>query len=93
MKVLYKYNAPHAVLEKYLKFIDNLEKRLELAKKLSCHTVVIDVRRYFYVKLLRKSLVWLRIRTFLDICATRGSCAADGLQSEITASVGRVFLC
>jgi len=44
LKVLHKYNAPHAVLEKYLKFIDNLEKRLELAKKLSCHTAVIDVR-------------------------------------------------
>ncbi|KAG5338991.1 SPE39 protein, partial [Acromyrmex charruanus] len=43
LKVLYKYNAPHAVLEKYLKFIDNLEKRLELAKKLSCHTIVIDI--------------------------------------------------
>ncbi|KYQ46906.1 VPS33B-interacting protein [Trachymyrmex zeteki] len=43
LKVLYKYNAPHAVLEKYLKFIENLEKRLELAKKLSCHTIVIDI--------------------------------------------------
>ncbi|XP_011864814.1 PREDICTED: spermatogenesis-defective protein 39 homolog [Vollenhovia emeryi] len=43
LKVLYKYNAPHAVLEKYLKFVDNLEKRLELAKKLSCHTAVIDI--------------------------------------------------
>lgn len=43
LKVLYKYNASHAVLEKYLKFIDNLEKRLELAKKLSCHAIVIDI--------------------------------------------------
>ncbi|XP_018395329.1 PREDICTED: spermatogenesis-defective protein 39 homolog isoform X2 [Cyphomyrmex costatus] len=43
LKILYKYNAPHTVLEKYLKFIDNLEKRLELAKKLSCHTIVIDI--------------------------------------------------
>ncbi|XP_012535647.1 spermatogenesis-defective protein 39 homolog [Monomorium pharaonis] len=43
LKILYKYNAPHVVLEKYLKFIDNLEKRLELAKKLSCHTIVIDI--------------------------------------------------
>ncbi|EZA61897.1 hypothetical protein DMN91_006122 [Ooceraea biroi] len=43
LKILYKNNASHAVLEKYLKFVDNLEKRLELAKKLSCHTVVIDI--------------------------------------------------
>ncbi|KAH0948002.1 hypothetical protein HN011_010085 [Eciton burchellii] len=43
LKVLYKNNASHAVLEKYLKFVDNLEKRLELAKKLSCHTIVIDI--------------------------------------------------
>ncbi|KAL0101100.1 hypothetical protein PUN28_018747 [Cardiocondyla obscurior] len=43
LRILYKYNAPHTVLEKYLKFIDNLEKRLELAKKLSCHTIVIDI--------------------------------------------------
>jgi len=43
LKVLYKHNAPHAVLEKYLKFIDNLDKRLELAKRLSCHTIVIDI--------------------------------------------------
>ncbi|XP_012214455.1 spermatogenesis-defective protein 39 homolog [Linepithema humile] len=43
LKVLNKHNAPCAILEKYLKFVDNLEKRLELAKKLSCHTVVIDI--------------------------------------------------
>jgi len=43
LKVLHKYNAPHSVLEKYLKFIDNLQKRLELAQKLSCHTIVIDI--------------------------------------------------
>ncbi|EFN76896.1 Uncharacterized protein C14orf133 [Harpegnathos saltator] len=43
LKVLHKHNAPYAVLEKYLKFVDNLEKRLELAKKLSCHTIVIDI--------------------------------------------------
>ncbi|XP_014489093.1 PREDICTED: spermatogenesis-defective protein 39 homolog [Dinoponera quadriceps] len=43
LKVLHKHNASHAVLEKYLKFVDNLEKRLELAKKLSCHTTAIDI--------------------------------------------------
>ena len=43
LKVLYEHNAPGTILEKYLKFIDNLEKRLELAKKLSCHTIVIDI--------------------------------------------------
>ncbi|GAB1859549.1 Spermatogenesis-defective protein 39 homolog [Camponotus japonicus] len=43
LKVLYKHNAPCAILEKYLKFVDNLEKRMELAKKLSCHTIVIDI--------------------------------------------------
>ncbi|XP_029158814.1 spermatogenesis-defective protein 39 homolog [Nylanderia fulva] len=43
LKVLYKHNATCAVLEKYLKFVDNLEKRLELAKKLSCHTIIIDI--------------------------------------------------
>lgn len=43
LKVLHKHNAPSAVLEKYLKFVDSLEKRLELAKKLLCHTIVIDV--------------------------------------------------
>ncbi|XP_032675777.1 spermatogenesis-defective protein 39 homolog [Odontomachus brunneus] len=43
LKVLHKHNAPYAILEKYLKFVDNLEKRLELAKKLSCYTIVTDI--------------------------------------------------
>ncbi|XP_020287643.1 spermatogenesis-defective protein 39 homolog [Pseudomyrmex gracilis] len=43
LQVLHKHNAPYAILEKYLKFVDSLEKRLELAKRLSCHIVVIDV--------------------------------------------------
>lgn len=43
LKILHKYNASGTVLEKYLKFVDNLEKRLELAKKFSCHTIVIDI--------------------------------------------------
>ncbi|XP_072764849.1 spermatogenesis-defective protein 39 homolog [Anoplolepis gracilipes] len=43
LKVLYEHNASSAILEKYLKFVDNLEKRLALAKKLSCHTIVIDI--------------------------------------------------
>lgn len=43
LKILHKYDAPYALLEKYLKFVEDLEKRLELAKKLSYHTIVIDV--------------------------------------------------
>ncbi|XP_071159395.1 spermatogenesis-defective protein 39 homolog isoform X3 [Mytilus edulis] len=41
-QILNQCNPPLEVLTKYLKLIDNTEKRLELAKKFKCHNVVIE---------------------------------------------------
>ncbi|CAK9833886.1 Spermatogenesis-defective protein 39 homolog [Anthophora retusa] len=43
LKILHKNNAPFEVLEKYLKFVDNLERRLELAKAMHCFRIAIDI--------------------------------------------------
>ncbi|XP_066600718.1 spermatogenesis-defective protein 39 homolog [Prorops nasuta] len=43
LDVLHKSHAPLNILEKYLKYVDNSEDRLELAKKLSCCRAVIDI--------------------------------------------------
>lgn len=39
-----KREAPYNVLEKYFEVIGNYDKRLEVAKQVSCHKAVIDVR-------------------------------------------------
>ncbi|CAC5419564.1 VIPAS39 [Mytilus coruscus] len=41
-QILNQCNAPLEVLTKYLKLIDNTEKRLDLARKFKCHNVVIE---------------------------------------------------
>ena len=41
-QILNQCRAPLEVLTKYLKLIDNIEKRLDLAKKFKCHNVVIE---------------------------------------------------
>lgn len=38
-----RLGAPKTLLTSYLEFVDNLDKRLALAKKLQCHRSVIDV--------------------------------------------------
>ncbi|CAK9807211.1 Spermatogenesis-defective protein 39 homolog [Anthophora plagiata] len=43
LKILHKNNAPFEVLKKYLKFVDNLERRLELAKTMHCFRIAIDI--------------------------------------------------
>ena len=43
LKILYKNSAPPEVLEKYLKYIDNIERRLELSKNMHCFRMAIDV--------------------------------------------------
>ncbi|XP_033327898.1 spermatogenesis-defective protein 39 homolog [Megalopta genalis] len=43
IKILYKNKAPTHILEKYLKHVDNVEKRLELAKNMHCFRIVIDI--------------------------------------------------
>ncbi|XP_076763003.1 spermatogenesis-defective protein 39 homolog isoform X1 [Xylocopa sonorina] len=43
LKVLHKNNAPSDVLEKYLKYVDNVERRLELAKNMHCFRIAIDI--------------------------------------------------
>lgn len=40
--VLHKSDAPSDVVAKYLKLVDDIEKRLELAKKMQCHEAIID---------------------------------------------------
>ncbi|XP_076395495.1 spermatogenesis-defective protein 39 homolog isoform X3 [Megachile rotundata] len=43
LKILQKNKAPSAILEKYLKYVDNVEKRLELAKNMHCFRIAIDI--------------------------------------------------
>ncbi|XP_012284580.1 spermatogenesis-defective protein 39 homolog [Orussus abietinus] len=43
LKILHEHNAPSAVLDKYLNYVDNIGKRLEIAKKFQCDKTVIDI--------------------------------------------------
>lgn len=43
LKTIHKVSAPPEILEKYLKFVDNVEKRLELAKEMRCYRIAIDI--------------------------------------------------
>lgn len=43
VKLLHKAQAPLDVLEQYLKYVDNIDKRLELAKSFNCYRIAIDV--------------------------------------------------
>ncbi|KZC13424.1 PREDICTED: spermatogenesis-defective protein 39 homolog [Dufourea novaeangliae] len=43
LKILHKNHAPSDVLEEYLKYVDNIERRLELAKNMHCFRVAIDI--------------------------------------------------
>ncbi|XP_043251446.1 spermatogenesis-defective protein 39 homolog isoform X2 [Colletes gigas] len=43
LKILHKNNASFNILEKYIKYIDNLERRLELAKTMHCFRIAIDI--------------------------------------------------
>ncbi|XP_076238832.1 spermatogenesis-defective protein 39 homolog [Calliopsis andreniformis] len=43
LKILHKNKAAADVLEKYLKYVDNVERRLELAKKMHCFRIAIDI--------------------------------------------------
>ncbi|XP_064600703.1 spermatogenesis-defective protein 39 homolog isoform X2 [Liolophura sinensis] len=40
--VLHKTGAPSDILSKYLKLVDDVERRLTLAKKYGCHDAVVD---------------------------------------------------
>lgn len=43
LKLLHKAQAPLNVLEKYLKYVDSIGKRLELAKSFHCYRIAIDI--------------------------------------------------
>lgn len=43
MTQLHKYSAPAEILVSYLELIENLETRMETAKRVQCHRAVIDV--------------------------------------------------
>ncbi|XP_050586668.1 spermatogenesis-defective protein 39 homolog [Bombus affinis] len=43
LKILHKNSAPFEVLEKYLKYVDNIERRLELSKNMHCFRIAIDI--------------------------------------------------
>lgn len=43
VKLLHKTEAPLNVLEQYLKYVENIEKRLELAKSFNCYRIAIDI--------------------------------------------------
>ncbi|OAD58023.1 Spermatogenesis-defective protein 39 like protein [Eufriesea mexicana] len=43
VKILHKNKAPPEILEKYLKYVDNIERRLELSKNMHCFRVAIDI--------------------------------------------------
>nr|CAD7433426.1 unnamed protein product [Timema monikensis] len=40
---LHRHRAPYEVLLKYLSLIDNLDKRMAVARRIKCHKAVIDV--------------------------------------------------
>nr|CAD7581116.1 unnamed protein product [Timema californicum] len=40
---LHRHRAPYEVLLKYLGLIDNLDKRMAVARRIKCHKAVIDV--------------------------------------------------
>ncbi|XP_069116674.1 spermatogenesis-defective protein 39 homolog [Argopecten irradians] len=41
-EVLHNTSAPLDILSKYLRMVDNAEKRITLAKKFKCHDIVVD---------------------------------------------------
>lgn len=43
LKILHKGKAPTAVLDKFLKYVDNIERRLQLARVLCCSKTVIEI--------------------------------------------------
>ncbi|KAG7200250.1 hypothetical protein KM043_017722 [Ampulex compressa] len=43
LKTMHKANAPADILEKYLKYVENTDKRLTLAKEFNCFRIVIDI--------------------------------------------------
>ncbi|XP_033207839.1 spermatogenesis-defective protein 39 homolog [Belonocnema kinseyi] len=43
LKILQNSKAPSAVLEKFLGYVDNTKKRLEIAKSIQCYKSVIDI--------------------------------------------------
>ncbi|KAF7993157.1 hypothetical protein HCN44_005938 [Aphidius gifuensis] len=43
LKILHNGQAPSAVLDKFLKYVDNTDRRLQLARALSCSKVIIEV--------------------------------------------------
>ena len=43
VKILHKNNAAPDTLEKYLKYVDNVERRLDLAKSMRCFRIAIDI--------------------------------------------------
>lgn len=43
LKILHDNKAPSSLLATFLSYVENMDKRLELAKKLQCHRAVIDV--------------------------------------------------
>ncbi|XP_035826310.1 spermatogenesis-defective protein 39 homolog isoform X2 [Aplysia californica] len=42
VNILHRNSAPPEILEKYLSLIDDVETRIELAKKVSCHKAIMD---------------------------------------------------
>lgn len=43
LKILHNGKAPSAVLDKFLKYVDNTDKRLQLARALNCSKIIIEV--------------------------------------------------
>ncbi|XP_046616432.1 spermatogenesis-defective protein 39 homolog [Neodiprion virginianus] len=43
LQILHENQAPSSLLAKFLSYIDDLDRRLSLAKKLQCHRAVIDI--------------------------------------------------
>ncbi|XP_046829294.1 spermatogenesis-defective protein 39 homolog [Vespa crabro] len=43
VKLFHRAQAPLDILERYLKYVDNIDKRLELAKSFNCYRIAIDI--------------------------------------------------
>ncbi|XP_049954538.1 spermatogenesis-defective protein 39 homolog [Schistocerca serialis cubense] len=77
MLKLHELGAPNDVLCKYLAFIDNTGKRLNIARKLQCHRTVIDI---FTEQRDRQSLI--SYKAILDPQSDDYSYAEGALQSS-----------
>lgn len=64
LKILHTGQAPTPILDKFLAYVDNIDKRLQLAQNFSCAKTIIEVRED-KIKILSSKLIIERIKKML----------------------------